>query len=365
MKATLRILRLPVSTMLAFLLLSASWVKATECYILSAGVDNYPHVGKLNGCINDARNTTAAFTAQAGKLFTNVHAHTLVDGQATHALVLRKMQDLAHVGRAGDYVVIFLSGHGGRTPDQRNWFFLPYDYNARSHAATALTDRQILDATHVLVQRGKKVIIIVDACHSGQLNASARPYLQKYTNPQAGGLIVMASSGAAQTSAALGQYSAYAKAFADAMGAGDLNRDGTITLDEVRRYAHDRTHQLVRERNIQLQDSEVAWSASISPNLAFAVTKQPQQAQARTWAGNETLPGYGALSFQFFAGGRVLMHDAKGRTQGTWQQNGNQVTLRFPNGRSGVVYSGTLQGGAISGTAHNERQSWNWHVHVQ
>ena len=34
-----------------------------DCYLVSAGVDNYRNANKLNGCLNDAHNTTAAFKA--------------------------------------------------------------------------------------------------------------------------------------------------------------------------------------------------------------------------------------------------------------------------------------------------------------
>ena len=39
-----------------------------DCFVLSVGVDNYTNVGKLKGDVNDARNTTAAFTAQQSRI---------------------------------------------------------------------------------------------------------------------------------------------------------------------------------------------------------------------------------------------------------------------------------------------------------
>lgn len=378
---------LPVPVVLALLLLSTGWAQAQsrtpDCFVLSAGIDNYQQVNDLKGCVADARNTVAAFQAQRGKLFGNVHAQTLVDAEATQGRVLREMQELARVGTSGDFVVIFLSGHGGRTNNNQAWYFLPHDYNSQNHAGTALSDRQILDAADVLVMQGKKVFVIIDACFAGQLNVTARSYYPKYSNPQAGGLVLMLSSSADQTSMALGQYSAFAKAFADAMNAGDLNQDGKITIGEIRRYSFERTYSLIKQHGQSgKQDSEVAWSPSVSEHMPLALTQrvasngttkpqpptttvkpipQPPVTQAaRVWAGSEALAGFGRLSFHFHPGGRAVMHDAAGAAEGTWQQNGNIVTMTFANGR--VVYTGTLRGQSINGEARNDRTSWAFSV---
>ena len=78
-----------------------------------------------------------------------------------------------------------------------------------------------------------------------------------------------------------------------------------------------------------------------------------------SWSGNETLPGYDRLSFRFNQGGQAVMMDNDGNSQGSWNQTGTNVTLTFGD----VVYSGTIQGNRIQGTARNGRgQQWNWSV---
>src|SRR4051794_8943685 len=111
--------RLTCNILLALAVLASStgWLRADgsipACYVLSAGVDNYPNVGKLNGCLNDAHNTTAAFQSQQGHLFSKVHAQTLLDQQATRGNILQRFKNFAKQGTAGDVMVLFLSGHGG------------------------------------------------------------------------------------------------------------------------------------------------------------------------------------------------------------------------------------------------------------
>ncbi len=82
--------------------------------------------------------------------------------------------------------------------------------------------------------------------------------------------------------------------------------------------------------------------------------------KGKTFQGSETLQGYGQLTFRFQANNIVEMFDAKETVRGRWQQQGANVTLRFWNGN--VVYRGTIDGTAISGTAFNGKSNWTWIV---
>jgi hypothetical protein len=97
-----------------------------------------------------------------------------------------------------------------------------------------------------------------------------------------------------------------------------------------------------------------------SANLA---TAQDRSAPSKVWTGSEDLARYGDLSFEVFGGGRVLMTDTDGVHEGTWRQSGGTVTLYFYEGK--VVYSGSLRGNVLSGTARNDRTTWNWSVELQ
>lgn len=277
MKFFPRPIRLPLSVVVA-VALSAGWVQADDdlpnCYILSAGVDNYQTAKKLNGCLNDARNATKVFRMQEGRLFGRVYHRTLLDESANGAEICKNLHTLTRRGKPGDVVVLFLSGHGGN--DKGSWYFLPFDYDARDKRTTALTDRQILVAADAMVRQGKRVIVIVDACYSGQLGLNAESFLEDYQDRDGGGLVLLLSSSKSQTSAALGQYSAFAKAFVDGLaGKGDLNNDGTVTLAEIGRYAHLRTHSLLKDRKIKsTQDSQTFWSPSIPDNMPLAARGQ-------------------------------------------------------------------------------------------
>jgi hypothetical protein len=342
-------------------------------------VDNYRTQNKLSGCLNDARNTVAAFQAQVGTAFRSVNERILLDENASHGAITKAFQSLTTQGAAGDYMVLFLSGHGARTNGNKGntWFFLPVDFQPNQFVNTALTDKQILDTGDQLVRQKKNVVIIIDACYVGQLGVNARSYLQRYQNPNQGGMALLLSSSPTQESTALGNYSAFAKAFADSMtSAGDLNKDAKITLGEIQTYSAKRTSDLlIAARSSNKQNVVVTWSPSLSRDTPLArvgkapvdvaVKELPKEAPRR-FTGTETLPGYGKLSFALYSNGRAIMVDAKSSSEGIWRQKGALYTLSFANGS--VVYTGTLKGTTLSGTAtspsprQEAMQSWTWAV---
>jgi hypothetical protein len=367
--------RFSVAAVVAIVLAGPTWVRADgtnpDCYVLSVGVDAYARANKLSGCVTDARDTAARFRAQQGKRFGKVVSWVQIDQQASRQAVGRGLAWLNKAGRAGDFAVLFLSGHGGRTA-QKGWYFLPQDYDPQRHSATALTDRTILASADTLAGRGLKVLVIIDACFAGQLHLNGGATLNRHRNPQGGGVVLMLSSLADQTSAALGQYSAFARAVVEALsGEADQNGDGYVTLGELRTFARARTHQLLRQRNMSTrQDGDCHWSPSIGANLRLARTgtrlatpgKGPRLA-GTVWVGSERLAGYGKLTFRLQTGNQAVMVDARDTMTGTWRQNGNQVTLTFADGR--IVYRGTLSGATLSGTAENGRTNWTWALRRQ
>ena len=78
------------------------------------------------------------------------------------------------------------------------------------------------------------------------------------------------------------------------------------------------------------------------------------------WVGQEDRPDSGSLRIVFVTPSIVLMLPAKGKVLGTWTKNGNDVTMRFRDGA--VMYSGTLDGRSMKGTAEDGEIRWSWSV---
>ena len=97
-----------------------------------------------------------------------------------------------------------------------------------------------------------------------------------------------------------------------------------------------------------------------------AKEKEPANITGSTWTGTESLPGFGKLTFAFRANGAATMIDAKGQTEGTWTQTGNEVTINF----NGCVYQGRINGQMLAGSGRitsggQAGQTWSFQVALQ
>ena len=80
----------------------------------------------------------------------------------------------------------------------------------------------------------------------------------------------------------------------------------------------------------------------------------------RSFAGKETLPGYGDVTFRFVDGKTVEMIDKHGTTRGSYTQNGIHLSLTFGT----VVYTGEMRGDSIIGSARDSRSNWTFQVNA-
>ena len=116
----------------------------------------------------------------------------------------------------------------------------------------------------------------------------------------------------------------------------------------------------------RIEDADVRWtcvSRLETGSRAPASQSTPAPAPANsvvntTWIGQETLPGYDRLEFRFQSNGTVVMIDARDRTEGSYAQTGNIVRLTF----GGAVYTGTIAGNTMSGSARTDTDRWTFRV---
>lgn len=115
----------------------------------------------------------------------------------------------------------------------------------------------------------------------------------------------------------------------------------------------------------KVSQTESVWTPI--PPLKDGIRPEPVKTVSlpgTTWAGSETLSGFGKLSFRFEANGQATMIDTSGSYPGTWTQQDSAVTLSFFNGD--VIYRGQLMGVQFSGTATNKAAaSWTFQLSLQ
>lgn len=152
-------------------------------YALCIGINNYPGTSNdLSGCVNDAKDWAAELKARG------FDATLMLDAQATKQAMSEGMRAVIGKAKYGDAVVITYSGHGtwevdedGDEPDRRDEALCPYDM-----AAGPLLDDELFDIFGER-ERGVRLIMISDSCHSGTVakffREEAEPRKVKFLAP--------------------------------------------------------------------------------------------------------------------------------------------------------------------------------------
>jgi hypothetical protein len=141
-------------------------------YALCIGINDYPGTGSdLSGCVNDAHDWAQELTKRG------FDVELMLDGAATGDAMREAMRRRVRAGESGDVVVITYSGHGtwvpdadGDEPDRRDEALCPYDIGT----AGPQLDDELFDILSDR-ERGVRVVMVADSCHSGSVARLAPP----------------------------------------------------------------------------------------------------------------------------------------------------------------------------------------------
>jgi hypothetical protein len=137
-------------------------------FIFTVGVGDYPHVKHLDFAVSDAVALTETLQATRGRPFSRVVVHPpLTDKEATREKIENELgkfsKDVLRDSSPGKMVIVLFSGHGNVVSDE-DFIFLPYDFEEDKYA-TRLYWHSIRSA---LSDMKCPVLVVLDACHSGQ-----------------------------------------------------------------------------------------------------------------------------------------------------------------------------------------------------
>ena len=150
----------------------------TNKYAVCVGINRYREISPLTGCVNDSKYMESTLVA-AGWPKANVKR--LNDSQATKNAIRTAISNVAAKAVSGDTFVFQQSSHGGQfnaddgetlTNSAGKAVYLCVFDEEYDNNKTAYNDYEL--ATDLAAfQSGVKVVVIVDACHSGGLFKSA------------------------------------------------------------------------------------------------------------------------------------------------------------------------------------------------
>ncbi len=139
---------------------------------LCIGINDYPGTDSdLAGCVNDAQDWAAELEKR------QFEVTRLLDGAATREAIARGIEELVAATGPGDIGVITFSGHGswlpdddGDEPDLRDEALCPHDFAD----GRLLLDDELFDL-FAERQRGSRLVMLSDSCHSGTVARMSEP----------------------------------------------------------------------------------------------------------------------------------------------------------------------------------------------
>ncbi|RYY89553.1 MAG: DUF4384 domain-containing protein [Chitinophagaceae bacterium] len=174
------------------LLLAASVVSvsAQEQRALVIGIDTYqPPDGvtpsndggridfsNLDGCKNDAIAMKQLISMYG---FSAANTRELYDRSATRDSILYQLNDLLADSKKGDIAFIYYAGHGSQMrntkngePDQRDESMVPS--NTWEKGVSDIRDKELAAIFNRFIDKGVKLTVIYDCCHSGSMSRGPR-----------------------------------------------------------------------------------------------------------------------------------------------------------------------------------------------
>ncbi|HEY7636196.1 MAG TPA: caspase family protein [Gemmatimonadales bacterium] len=153
-------------------------ISAPAKHALLIGIDKYPKLTQLEGCVNDVTLMGKILRETFG--FPAENVTLLANGEATRDAILAAMDALVTATGRDDIVVMHYAGHGsqmtdreGDEPDGMDETIMPFDSEGRWGVNRDITDDEI----HLrLLELGKKTsftTLIFDSCHSGTITRDA------------------------------------------------------------------------------------------------------------------------------------------------------------------------------------------------
>jgi hypothetical protein len=142
-------------------------------FAVAIGVSDYKdsRINNLRICHVDAEKMLDVFTKRCGVEKSN--SLLITNEKATLANIRKTLkEEMPKLTQPGDTVFLFWSGHGGQTEDGKQEFLVPHDGSGDDIKETMLMDEMF--GRWIQELDGRKVLIILDACHSGGMAANAK-----------------------------------------------------------------------------------------------------------------------------------------------------------------------------------------------
>ena len=237
------------------LLIDASAVKANggNLYVLGVGVNNYPNMPTAN--LDYAKQDIIAFAktvrANPAQQYDNIVIKQLLDEKATPNNIYQALTTIVQQATIDDTLMLYFAGHGEKGKDGK-FYFLTSQASFGDFETTGLAWAKV---AALLAQTKAKVIVFLDACHSGVASQETvvpnDEYVTALMKTGKAGMVVMAASKGRQFSFEDSDFGnghgafnfAITQALTENRQTTDTNQNGIIELSELYRSVKFNVHK--------------------------------------------------------------------------------------------------------------------------
>ena len=184
-------LRLIISGLMTAWLLAVPFPAQAANYALVMGVGQYPHLPKKNQLEGPKFDLEALEKLlQESYGFPKENVTVLQNSQATKASILDHLNQLNQKTEAGDFILVYFSGHGtsGFDPssnelgiDPYTGALLPFDFEIGSRQSMydkAIIGRRDLHPIFSQLEKDRHILVLFDCCYSGDTVRSVQYFGQ-------------------------------------------------------------------------------------------------------------------------------------------------------------------------------------------
>ena len=224
-----------------------------KLYVLAVGVSRYEDAElRLGLAAKDALDFSSAWTEQKGQLYSGVEARVLADAQATKANILDGLEWIQLQVTQKDVAVLFFAGHG-INDSNGIFYFLPVDADLERLKRTGISQS---DVTSTVTMIAGKVVVFMDACHSGNLMGKTKrrglvvssAVVNELASAENGAVVFSSSTGRqySQENPEWGN-GAFTKGLVEGLsGKADYKGTGRITVNMLDLYVSERVKELTK-----------------------------------------------------------------------------------------------------------------------
>ena len=183
------------------------------------------------GC-DDAKSLYRVFSAS------NSDVTILTNKEATAERILGNLCGLMERAKPGELLLFFVSTQGEIR--YNDFFFMPYDGDAEYVLGTGVSSKLLVNALGTVADRGVKVLLVIDTCHSGAIGFD----ISRSQSENGGGISCLFSASPTETcfdseQSDSGRFSHHV--IEGLRGKAGTDKNGNVTLRDLFDYVYART----------------------------------------------------------------------------------------------------------------------------